>query len=160
MKSINLFKLLGECINKEIEVLNKQLDYYNRLSEEEKYHIETGKKFNKLITEYPISQDELLDIDKVICEYVLRTRNADIKNYFFINDDMVRLPFMLNGLCYDQINMIISDLLGEMNIDENGNNVLIGGTEEYENKWKYQIGENYGLQKAIKIIKKYWKENM
>ena len=65
MKSINLFKLLGECINKEIEVLNKQLDYYNRLSEEEKYHIETGKKFNKLITEYPISQDELLDIDEV-----------------------------------------------------------------------------------------------
>ena len=112
VKSINLFKLLGECINKEIEVLNKQLDYNNRLSEEEKYHIETGKKFNKLITEYPISQDELLDIDEVICEYVLRTRNADIKNYFFINDDMVRLPFMLNGLCYDQINMIISDLLG------------------------------------------------
>ena len=56
MKSINLFKLLGECINKEIEVLNKQLDYYNRLSEEEKYHIETGKKFNKLITEYSFHQ--------------------------------------------------------------------------------------------------------
>lgn len=160
MKNINLFKLFGEYISKQIKVLDKQLDYYNRLSEEEKYHIETGKKFNQLIEKYPISQDELLDMDQVVCEYVLRTRNTNIKKYFFINDDMVRLPFMLNGLCYDQINMIISDLLGEMNIDEKGNNVLIGGTEEYENKWKYEIGENYGLQKAIKIIKKYWKENM
>ena len=46
MKIINLFKLLGECISKEIAVLDKQLDYYSRLSEEDKYHIETGKKFN------------------------------------------------------------------------------------------------------------------
>lgn len=140
--------------------MDKQLENYNRLSEEEKYHIETGKKFNRLIANYPISQDELLDMNEVICEYVLRTRNTDIKKYFFLNDDMVRLPFMLNGLCYDQINMVISDLLGEMNIDENGNNVSIGGTEEYENKWKYQIGENYGLQKAIRIIKKHCKENI
>ena len=49
VKNINLFKLLGECISKEIAVLNKQLDYYNRLSEEDKYHIETGKFFNHLI---------------------------------------------------------------------------------------------------------------
>ena len=160
MKNINLFKLLGECISKEIKVLDKQLDCYNRLSEEEQYHIETGKEFNKLIEKYPISQVELLDIDEVICEYVLRTRNTDIKKYFFINDDTVRLPFMLNGLCDEQINMIISDLLGEMNIDEKDNNVLVGGTEEYENKWEYEIGENHGLQKAIKIIKKYWKENI
>jgi len=101
VKIINLFKLLGECISKEIAVLDKQLDYYSRLLEEDKYHIETGKKFNKLIEKYPISQDELLDMDEVVCEYVLRTRNTDIKKYFFINDDMVRLPYMLNGLCYD-----------------------------------------------------------
>ena len=98
-------------------------------------------------------------MDKILCEYVLRTRNTDIKKYFFVNEDMVRLPFMLNGLMYDQVNMIISDLLGEMNIDENGNNVMIGGTENYENKWKYEIGENYGLQKAIRIIKKYMSRN-
>ena len=91
MINIKLFKLIGEYIIKEIKVLDQQLDYYNRLSEEEKWHIETGKKFNNLISEYPISE---------------------------------------------QVNMIISDLLGEMNLDENGNNVLIGGTENYENKWK------------------------
>lgn len=43
-ENINLFKLFGEYISKQIKVLDKQLDYYNRLSEEEKYHIETGKK--------------------------------------------------------------------------------------------------------------------
>lgn len=49
---------------------------------------------------------------------------------------------------------VIKEILGEMYIDEFGNNVLDGGTEEYERKWKYQIGHNYGLQKAIRIIKK------
>ncbi len=50
--------------------------------------------------------------------------------------------------------MVIKEILGEMYIDESGNNVLEGGDEEYERKWKYQIGHNYGLQKAIRIIKK------
>lgn len=72
---------------------------------------------------------------------------------------MVRLPFILNGLGYDKVSMIISDLLGEMNLDEKGNNVMIGGTENYENKWKYEMGENYGLHKAIRIIKKYISRN-
>lgn len=49
---------------------------------------------------------------------------------------------------------VIKQILGEMYIDESGNNVLDGGTEEYEKKWKYQIGHNYGLQKAIRIIKR------
>ena len=52
-------------------------------------------------------------------------------------------------------NDVIKEILGEMNIDENGNNVLNGGTIEYENKWKYEIGENYGLQTAIKILKNH-----
>lgn len=49
---------------------------------------------------------------------------------------------------------VIKQILREMYIDESGNNVLDGGTEEYERKWKYQIGHNYGLQKAIRIIKR------
>lgn len=55
----------------------------------------------------------------------------------------------------DKINNIIQDILGEMYIDEQGNNVLNGGTNEYETKWKYEIGCNYGLQKAINILKSY-----
>ncbi len=42
-----------------------------------------------------------------------------------------------------------------MYVDEQGNDVLNGGTNEYEQKWKYEIGVNYGLHKAISIIKEY-----
>lgn len=84
VRNLKLFKSIREYISKEIKVLNQQLDYYNRLSEEEKYYIETGKKFNKLISEYPISENELLDMDEILCEYVLRTRNTDIKNTFLL----------------------------------------------------------------------------
>ena len=55
----------------------------------------------------------------------------------------------------NRFNPVIKDILGDMYIDENGNNVLDGGTEEYETKWKYEIGYNSGLKKAIKIIQHY-----
>lgn len=154
---MKVLQILGEYLTKQIELIEKQLIQFGRYSEREKWDIETGRKFNNLLSSYPISDDELIKMSKVLCEYVLCTRNTDIEQYFFIdkNKEMVRLPFMLNGLRMDQINNIISELSGEMNIDEKGNNVLLGGTEDYENKWKYQIGENYGLQKAIKIIRRH-----
>ena len=72
----------------------------------------------------------------------------------------------VSGLSYlqgrkdtENFDNIIKDILGEMYIDENGNNVLNGGTEEYETKWKYEIGHNRGLQKAIKILKSYTPSN-
>ncbi len=54
----------------------------------------------------------------------------------------------------DFYGVVIKEILGEMYIDEAGNNVLDGGDKEYERKWKYQIGHNYGLQKAVRIIKR------
>lgn len=33
-------------------------------------------------------------------------------------------------------------------------------TIEYENKWKYEIGENAGLLKAIEIIEKYYNNRL
>lgn len=59
------------------------------------------------------------------------------------------------GLRSQEIESIIKIILGEMYIDEHGNNVLNGGTEEYEKKWKYEIGCNYGLTKCIRILKEY-----
>ncbi len=56
-------------------------------------------------------------------------------------------------------NSVIKEILGEMYIDECGNNVLNGGTEDYERKWKYEIGCNYGLQKSIKIMKSHISDN-
>lgn len=154
---MNILQLFGEYLTKQIELFEKQLCQYSKYSEREKWDIEIGRKFNALLYNYPISDDELIKMSKVLCDYVLHTRNTDIEQYFFLdkNKEIVRLPFMLNGLRIDQINSIIYELSGEMNIDEKGNDVLLGGSEDYENKWKYQIGENYGLQKAIKIIKKH-----
>ena len=148
-----------ELIEKEIELITARIELANetklKWSEREKCDLETGRKFNDLVSNYPISEDELLEMSKVLCEFVMQTRVTDIEEYFFVNRnrDRVRLPFMLCD-AYD-IGEIISELKGEMNIDEKGNNVLNGGSEEYEQKWKYEIGENYGLNKAIKIIKKH-----
>lgn len=155
----NFFKKYLELIEKEIELVTARIELANetklKWSEREKWDLENGKKFNDLVCNYPISDDELLKMCEVLCEFNLRTQETDIEEYFFVNRDRdrVRLPFML-GDAYD-IGKIISELKGEMNIDEKGNNVLNGGTEEYEQKWKYEIGENYGLNKAIRIIKKH-----
>lgn len=154
------FKKHLELIEKEIELVTARIELANQTklkwSEREKWDLETGKKFNDLVCNYPISDDELLKMCEVLCEFNLRTQITDIEEYFFVNRnrDRVRLPFML-GDAYD-IGEIISEIKGEMNIDEKGNNVLNGGTEEYEQKWKYEIGENYGLNKAISIIRKHY----
>lgn len=52
-----------------------------------------------------------------------------------------------------KVDNIIKRLEEEMYVDEKGNNVLQGGTIDYEQKYKYEIGCNYGLTKAIKIVK-------
>ena len=52
-----------------------------------------------------------------------------------------------------KVDNIIKRLEEEMYVDKNGNNVLQGGTIDYEQRYKYEIGCNYGLTKAIKIVK-------
>ena len=47
----------------------------------------------------------------------------------------------------------IRELMQSMYIDNEGNNVLNGGSEDYEKGYKYEIGVNYGLKKAINILK-------
>ena len=154
------FKKYLELIEKEIELVTARIELANetklKWSEREKGDLENGKKFNDLVCNYPISDDELLKMCEVLCEFNLRTQVTDIEEYFFVNRDRdkVRLSFMLGDFIH--IEEIISELKGEMNIDEKGNNVLNGGTEEYEQKWRYEIGENYGLNKAIRIIRKHY----
>ena len=155
------FQKLYELITKEVELLDANLELvYNqklKFSEREKWDLETGEKFNNLISNYAISEDELLEMSEVLCEFATQTRVTNIKEYLFVDRDMSnpRLPFMLKGMYYADANNIISELKDEMYIDEQGNNVLNGGTEEYEQKWKYEIGVNYGLTKAIRIFKKH-----
>lgn len=51
------------------------------------------------------------------------------------------------------ISDIIREISNEMYIDERGDNVLNGDTEGYKKKWRFEIGFNSGLQKAIDILK-------
>lgn len=95
-KLLQLFELKITAVTKQIELYDQQI---LKWSAEEKWHLETGRKFNELIGHYPISDDELLKMSQVLCEFAQLTRITDIDKYFFINEDreIPRLPFMLKN---------------------------------------------------------------
>lgn len=74
-------------LSKELERLNKTLNE----DVEEKWHIETGKKFNDLISKYPISEDELLSMAESVCKFVALTRITNIDEYLF-KDNELKIP--------------------------------------------------------------------
>lgn len=96
-----MFKKISKLIElkliettRQIEILDKQK---LKWSAREKWDLETGKKFNDLVSFYPISEDELLDISKTVCEFVKLTRVTNIEQYLFLDkeNEIVRLPYML-----------------------------------------------------------------
>ena len=46
----------------------------------------------------------------------------------------------------------VNEIIQRMYIDSEGHNVLKGGTDAYEEKYKYEIGMNYGLKISIMIL--------
>lgn len=64
------------------------------------WDLENGARFNQLVCNYPITDDELFKMCQVLCEFVTLTRVADIDSYFFLDKEhtIPRLPFMLNSL--------------------------------------------------------------
>ena len=48
---------------------------------------------------------------------------------------------------------VVREIMQSMYIDSEGYNVLNGGSEAYEEKYKYEIGVNHGLEKALRKIK-------
>lgn len=95
------FKTILELIIKEIELVDTKMELLNdtklKWSEREKWYLDTGEKFCDLISKYPISEDELLKMSNVLCEFVMLTRITDIEEYFFVHRDKEypRLPYML-----------------------------------------------------------------
>ena len=61
--------------------------------------LENGARFNQLVSNYPITDDELFKMCQVLCEFVALTRVTDIDDYFFLDREhsIPRLPFMLNS---------------------------------------------------------------
>ncbi len=62
------------------------------------YDLKAGKAFNDLVNAYPVSSEELLQMCKVLCEFVGLTRITDIEKYFFVDTHrcIPRIPFMLD----------------------------------------------------------------
>ena len=77
-------KLINEYLNS-IVIQNKLLG--KDLNAKRQWDLETGKKFNDLVSKYPISEDELLFISKDVCEYVSRTRITNLKLFLFEDND-------------------------------------------------------------------------
>jgi len=97
-------KMLFELFTKEIELVEARLLLVNdtklKWSEKEQWYLDTGKKFCDLISKYPISENALLEMDKILCDFVMLTRITDIEEYFFVDKDREypRLPYMLKEI--------------------------------------------------------------
>lgn len=63
------------------------------------WNLENGARFNQLVCNYPITDDELFKMCQVLCEFVALTRVTDIGGYFFLDREhtIPRLPCMLNS---------------------------------------------------------------
>jgi hypothetical protein len=94
-----MFKRIKEFLDLQIQLLLKQLEIAVKTSNEidtrKQWDLETGKKFNDLISKYPISEDELLSISETVCEFVAITRIIDIKKYLF-TDYESKIPRRIN----------------------------------------------------------------
>ena len=102
-----------------------------------------------------IDADKLLVDMKKELEKAVNDENLDKDECMVILTSAIALKDFVNRqpIAFD-VDKIIKRLEEEMYVDKNGNNVLQGGTIEYEKKYKYEIGCNYGLTKAIKIVKR------
>lgn len=63
------------------------------------WNLENGARFNQLVCNYPITDDELFKMCQILCEVVALTRVTHINYYFFLDREhtIPRLPFMLNS---------------------------------------------------------------
>jgi len=94
-----MFKKIKEFLDLQIQLLLKQLEIAIKISNDidarKQWNLETGRKFNDLISKYPISEDELLSISETVCDFVAVTRITNIKKYLFTDYDL-KLPRRLN----------------------------------------------------------------
>ena len=97
-----MFKKLIKFLDLQIELLLKELEIKiktcNDIDVEKQWHVETGEKFNELISNYAISEEELLSISETVCKFVTFTRITNIDKYLFKDADLEepRLPCYIN----------------------------------------------------------------
>lgn len=98
-----MFKKLSELISLKIANELKSMELWTKriddLDIRKQWDLETGKIFNDLISNYPISEEELSAISETVCKFVQYTRITNIDKYLFLDKELEnpRLPFMINN---------------------------------------------------------------
>jgi len=99
---MKILKQLDEILALKLKILTVNLDLLTKELDEKTnmdlWDLKTGEKFNNLMDNYPITEEELLSISKTVCEFVWMTRITNIDKYLFVNGDFEqpRLPYKLN----------------------------------------------------------------
>jgi len=89
-----MFKKLLEILELQIKELEMKMEILNEIDIEKQWHLETGKKFNNLMSNYAISEEELLSISETVCKFVTITRKTNIDKYLF-EDDKLEKPRLI-----------------------------------------------------------------
>lgn len=80
-----MFKKLTKYLDLQIQLLLNELEIQlktcNEIEIEKQWHLETGQKFNELMSNYAISEEELLSISETVCKFVTFTRITNIDKY-------------------------------------------------------------------------------
>lgn len=80
-----MFKKLEQLIDLKLQLLEEKLKDFKERNVKKEWDIETGEKFNDLICQYAISEEELLSISETVCKFVTITRKTNIDKYLFLN---------------------------------------------------------------------------
>ena len=87
-----MFKKLSKYLELQILLLLKEYEIRiktcNGVDAKKQWDIETGSKFNELISKYAISEDELLSISETVSKFVTITRKTNIDKYLFVDDEL------------------------------------------------------------------------
>jgi hypothetical protein len=92
-----MFKKISKLLELHILKLLKEIEQIDKINTLDSWNLETGKKFNNIINNYPIDEEELLSICETVAKFVSITRYTNIDKYLFLDDKLTepRLPFML-----------------------------------------------------------------
>lgn len=84
-KLLKLIELKVISLAKEIKLIDRQME---TIDIEQQWHTNTGKKFNRIINNYPISEEELLSISETVAKFVAITRRTNIDDYLFLDKEL------------------------------------------------------------------------
>lgn len=89
---MNIFKKLSKLLELQIQIFKKKLENQNI---ENLWLKEIGRKFDELICNYPISEDDLLSMAETACKFTEATTITNIDKYLFEDGDFNKPKIIL-----------------------------------------------------------------